>query len=165
MASCAVPGFMPAIARDDMILVDGGIVDFVPAGPLKNMGTDVVIGVDVGSCLGGSCDIEDGIDAMHRSMEIMSFFLNRQSKEDVDIMIEPAVGDIHWTDFLKYEELIYLGETAAELKLEKIRKRVRPKFRQKIFQWPKITVNLRLKNDLLSLERLVTRKFNFIKTK
>ncbi|MGD9085961.1 MAG: hypothetical protein PVJ41_13350 [Desulfobacterales bacterium] len=30
MASCAVPGFMPAIAWDDMILGDGGIVGFIP---------------------------------------------------------------------------------------------------------------------------------------
>jgi NTE family protein len=165
MASCAVPGFMPAVAWDDMILVDGGIVNFVPADPLKNLGADVVIGVDVGSCLGVSCTIEDGIDAMHRSMEVMSFFLNRHSKENVDIMIEPAVGDIPWTDFFKYEELIYLGEAATELKLEEIRKRARPNFRQKIFQWPRMIFNPRPKNDLLSPKKVATCKLNYSNTK
>ena len=165
MASCAVPGFMPAIPWDDMVMVDGGIVDFVPADSLKNLGADVVIGVDVGSCLGVSCMIEDGIDAISRSMEIMSFFLNRYRKENVDIMIEPAVGDITWTEFLKYEKLIYLGEAATELKLKEIRKRARPNFRQKIFQWSKMIFTPRPKNDLLSPKEVATCKLNFSNTK
>jgi NTE family protein len=165
MASCAVPGFMPTIAWDDTILVDGGIVDVVPADPLKYLGADVVIGADVGSCLGVSCTIEDGIDAISRSMEIMSFFLNRYRKENVDIMIEPAVGDITWTEFSKHEELIYLGEAATELKLEEIRKRVRPNFRQKISQWTKMIFNSRPKNDLLSPKKVAACKLNFSSTK
>jgi NTE family protein len=156
MASCAVPGFMPAIARDDMILVDGGIVDFVPTGPLKNFGADVVIGVDVGSCLGVSCAIEDGIDAMQRSMEVMSFFLNRHGKENVDIMIEPAVSDIPWTDFFKYKELIHIGEVTAESKLEEITKLVSPKFREKILQWPRKIFKQQQKGENIKLERAAT---------
>jgi NTE family protein len=147
MASCAVPGFMPAIPWNDMILVDGGIIDFVPADPLKNLGADVVIGVDVGSCLGVSCTIEDGIDAITRSMEVMSFFLNRYREENVDIMIEPVVRDITWTEFFKYEELIYLGETAAELKLEDIKKAASPKFRERVLQWPKRIFNSKQKSE------------------
>jgi NTE family protein len=154
MASSAVPGFMPTIAWDDMILVDGGIVDFVPAESLKNLGTEVVIGVDVGSYLAESYTIEDGIDTIHRSMEIMSFFLNRQGKENVDIMIEPTVGDIPWTNFLKYKELIRLGEVAAESKLEEIKKAVGPKFRQKILQWPKKIFNLQQKGENIKLEKI-----------
>jgi NTE family protein len=137
MASCAVPGFMPAIPWGDMILVDGGLLDFLPINPMKNFDVDVVIGVGVGSCLAVSCAIEDGIDAISRSMEVMSFSLNRYKKENVDIMIEPAVGDIPWTDFFKYEELIHLGEAAAELKLEEIKKAVKPKFSEKVLQWPR----------------------------
>jgi NTE family protein len=156
MASCAVPGFMPTIPWDDMILVDGGIVDFVPAGPLKNLGPEVVIGVDVGSCLGMSCAIEDGIDVMQRSIEVMSFFLNRNGKENVDIMIEPAVSDIHWTDFLKYKELIHIGEVAAESKLEEIKKLVSPKFRKKILHWPKKIFKQQQKNENIKLERVAS---------
>jgi NTE family protein len=147
---------MPAIARDDMILVDGGIVDFVPTGPLKNFGADVVIGVDVGSCLGVSCAIEDGIDAMHRSMEVMSFFLNRHGKENVNIMIEPAVSDIPWTDFLRYKELIHIGEVTAESKLEEITKLVSPKFRERILQWPRKIFKQQQKGEIIKLERVAT---------
>lgn len=153
MASCAVPGFMPVIAWDDMILVDGGIVDSVPGDPLKNLGADVVIGVDVGSYPGVSCVIEDGIDAINRSMEVMSFFLNRHRKENVDIMIELAEGDISWTDFSKYQELIRMGETAAELKLDEIIKAVKPKFSDKVLQWPKRIFNSKPKSKVAAFKR------------
>lgn len=55
-------------------------------------------------------------------MEIMSFYLNNQHKESADLLIEPEVKGIHWTDFLKYRELIREGEKAAESKIEEIRK-------------------------------------------
>jgi NTE family protein len=33
---------------DGKVLIDGGVVDRVPAGAVRNMGADIVIGVDVG---------------------------------------------------------------------------------------------------------------------
>jgi NTE family protein len=51
MASCAVPEFMPPIKWGERILVDGGVVDAVPAGPAKREGAGIVIAVDVGACL------------------------------------------------------------------------------------------------------------------
>ena len=156
MASCAVPGFMPAIPWDDMILVDGGIVDFVPAGPLKNFGAEASIGVDVGSCLGASCAIEDGIDAISRSMEVMSFFLNRHRKKNLDILIEPTVANYSWTDFFRYQELIRIGETAAELKLKEIRNAVKPKFCDKVLQWPKRIFNSKTKSEACAFKKKIT---------
>lgn len=153
MASCAVPGFMPAIAWNDMILGDGGIIDSIPTGPVKNLGVDVVIGVDAGSCLGQPCTIEDGIDVMSRSMEVMSFYLNQQRKEHVDIMIEPDVDDISWTDFFKYRELIRRGETVAEIKLEEIRRAVKPKFSEKVLKWPKKVFRSIPKSETAAFEK------------
>jgi predicted acylesterase/phospholipase RssA len=109
--------------------------------------------VDVGSCLGVSCAVEDGIDAMHRSMEVVSFFLNRYGRKNADIMIQPAVGDIPWADFLNYKELIHIGEVAAELKLEEIKELVSFKFRKKILHWTKkffkqqTSENIKLERD------------------
>ncbi len=45
MASCAVPGFMPPVRWDEMVLVDGAVVGPVPACPAKDEGADIVIGV------------------------------------------------------------------------------------------------------------------------
>jgi NTE family protein len=121
MASCAVPGFMPPVLWNGMILVDGGVEGAVPARPAKDGGADIVIGVDVGSCLQRPCAIADGIDVVNRATEVMSFYLNRQSRESADGLIEPDVRQIEWTDFLKHEALIREGERAASSKIEEIR--------------------------------------------
>ncbi|MBW1707155.1 MAG: patatin-like phospholipase family protein [Deltaproteobacteria bacterium] len=134
MASCAVPGFMPPVRWGNMILADGAVINPLPAGPAKNRGAEIVIGVDVGACLCVVPPIEDGIDAINRSMDIMEFYLNRQSRECVDILIDPEVEQNKWTDFLKYKELIRGGEKAATTNIDEIRVMLDNRFRKKVYQ-------------------------------
>ena len=46
-ASCSVPGLVTPVEIDGRQLVDGGIVDNLPADAVREMGADYVIGVDV----------------------------------------------------------------------------------------------------------------------
>mgnify|MGYP005846843587 CR=1 FL=1 len=139
MASCAVPGFMPPVAQDGMVLVDGAVLDPVPVEAAKAAGAGVVIAVDVGSCLCRVPPIEDGIDVINRATEVMSFCLNSRSCERADLVIEPDVKRIPWTGFSCYEDLIREGEKAAERKMEEIRvvkERSRARSWRKIFPFP-----------------------------
>jgi len=72
-----------------MVLVDGGILDALPVRQAKDDGMDLVIAVDVVSCLDRSCYIEDGIDAIQRAMEIMSVTLSCPSRQSADILLVP----------------------------------------------------------------------------
>lgn len=47
MASFAVPGFMPAVSLNNMIFVDGGILNALPVQLVKDGGADLVIAVDI----------------------------------------------------------------------------------------------------------------------
>ena len=132
-ASCAVPGFMPAVKRDGMILVDGGVVDSIPVGPAKEWGADVIIAVDVGSHLDHQGIIEDGIDAINRVTHIMAYNLSTRSREIADLLIEPEVREIGWTEFPNYAEIIRRGEQSAALKIEEIRKILELPFYKKLF--------------------------------
>jgi len=76
----------------------------------------------------------DGVDEIHRAMEIVCFHLNNQSKEYADVVIEPDVKGVEWTDFLKYKDLIREGEEAAESEIEKIRALLTSGFRRRLFQ-------------------------------
>jgi predicted acylesterase/phospholipase RssA len=76
-------------------------------------GADVVIGVDVGSSFSRTCTIEDGIDSMNRAMEIMNFHLRQKDRDNPDILTEPAVNNIEWTNVCNFQELIHLGESQA----------------------------------------------------
>ena len=46
-ASMAIPGVFSPVNIDDMVLVDGGLVNNFPADVLKEMGADIIIGVEV----------------------------------------------------------------------------------------------------------------------
>ncbi|MDZ7696271.1 MAG: patatin-like phospholipase family protein [Deltaproteobacteria bacterium] len=133
MASCAVPGFTPPVAWDDMVLVDGGLIDPVPASAARHGGADRVIGVDVGCCLCQVPPIQDGIDVINRATEIMNFHLNRESGQKADILIGPAVNQFAWTDFLKYQEIIQEGEKAAGARLHEIKAVLNPRFSRKVY--------------------------------
>ena len=46
-ASMAIPGVFAPVVIDDMVLVDGGLVNNFPADVLKSMGADIIIGVEI----------------------------------------------------------------------------------------------------------------------
>ena len=48
-ASMAIPGVFSPVTIDDKVLVDGGLVNNFPADVLKEMGADIIIGVEVTS--------------------------------------------------------------------------------------------------------------------
>jgi NTE family protein len=47
LASAAIPGIFPPVERDGRLLVDGSLVDIVPAGLARELGADIVVAVDV----------------------------------------------------------------------------------------------------------------------
>ncbi len=136
MASTAVPGFMPAVSWENKVLVDGCTVSTIPSIEARKHGADVVIGVDVGSSFSRTCTIEDGIDSMNRAMEIMNFHLRQKDRDNPDVLIEPAVNNIEWTNVCNFQELIHLGESAARSKIEEIKKISDLPLRKKVVFWP-----------------------------
>ncbi|MBI2356399.1 MAG: patatin-like phospholipase family protein [Candidatus Doudnabacteria bacterium] len=46
-ASNAVPGLFPPVVWGDKLLVDGGLLNIVPTKPVRDMGADIVIGINV----------------------------------------------------------------------------------------------------------------------
>ncbi|MGQ9694001.1 MAG: patatin-like phospholipase family protein [Thermodesulfobacteriota bacterium] len=136
MASCAVPGFMSPVPWNGMTLIDGGVIEVLPCHTAREGGAEFVIGVDTGLCICRAPIIGDGFDEIQRVMEIMSFYLNNQHKKSADLLIEPEVKGIHWTDFLKYRELIREGEKAAESKIGEIQKILNQRFKRGLLQRP-----------------------------
>ena len=137
MASCAVPGFMRPVEWKGMMLVDGGVIDVLPVIPAREGGVDVIVGVDATSTLKGNPSVEDGIDAITRSTEIMNYYLSERGRANADVVIEPAVRNFGWTDFYAFEKLIRYGEKAAESKIKEIKEILKPGFRKEVRRWSK----------------------------
>ncbi len=138
-ATISVPGIFTPYAYDDKILVDGGILNNLPADVVRKMGAEVVIAVDV------SCDLEsferdnfpfsqmpEVIAVLWRTVEVMEKELrDRKLREAApDVLISPPLTrDISvFTGFNRVAEIIAAGEEAAEKALPRIEELLRPRF-------------------------------------
>jgi len=126
LASCAVPGALPPVEIDGRKLSDGGIICVVPARCALEEGADVVIAIAVDRDISFVSGLQTAVDIYVRAGEIQGFHLENYDLKDVDILIRPELGGIHWTDFSQSRELISLGESAAKERLPEIRRVTKP---------------------------------------
>jgi NTE family protein len=132
MASCAVPGFMPPIHLNGKILVDGGIVNTLPADVVRAAGAQTVVGVDAGMALCQPFQVEDGIDVINRCTEIMAIRLGEINLKYADLLIPLNTRDVNWMHFQDCEKLIQEGQKAAESMIERIKTAVAPPFYRRL---------------------------------
>ncbi|NLA27704.1 MAG: patatin-like phospholipase family protein [Firmicutes bacterium] len=111
-ASCAIPGIFSPVEIGGKLLVDGGVLQRVPASVVREMGAELVIAVDVGIHV-GDYKISHIFDVMSKSLDIMSREIHRRQSNDADVLIAPGVSDLGPFDFQCVEKAIDRGEEAA----------------------------------------------------
>ncbi|RXT15069.1 patatin-like phospholipase family protein [Ammoniphilus sp. CFH 90114] len=119
-ASVSIPGIFVPEMVDGKMLVDGGVIDRVPVTVVKDMGADVVIGVDVGmiSSVGKFTSI---FDIIAQTIQVMEREIFRFRISEADVMVTPEVGAYSATSFNEIEELIQAGERAAREAITEIK--------------------------------------------
>jgi len=120
LASCSVPGAVEPVRHGEWILADGGITSVVPVYAAREAGADVVIAVTVDREQPAFINIETGKDVLYRAGEITSSTLQASELESADVIIRPQVGDLHWMDFSRIDDLVKIGEKAAKESLKEI---------------------------------------------
>ncbi len=123
-ASSAVPGVFAPIEIDGQLLVDGMVVNNVPANLLKALGADFVIAVDViPRCILGK-NPENFVEVAERSIDIGLKIQARLTLRNADVVIEPVTENIGPFELSKSKLLIEMGERAAREAIESIKKRL-----------------------------------------
>jgi NTE family protein len=120
LASSSVPGAVEPTRLGEWLLADGGVTSLVPVHAARDAGADVVIAVVVDRDLPAGIGIETAKDVMYRAGEITANALEAAEIQNADVIIRPAVGDLHWTDFSRSKDMIALGEDAAQSALGRI---------------------------------------------
>ncbi|MGB9698071.1 MAG: patatin-like phospholipase family protein [Thermodesulfobacteriota bacterium] len=135
-ASCAIPGILPPVKFQGKELIDGGWIDKVPIHPLREMGADVIIAVDVAEGLDDVEDLSTGLGIFLRSYEISRYALSTWQLKEADVVISPDVSNIHWADFGHFDHCLQAGISATKQKMPVIKKLIRHKKIKKILRWP-----------------------------
>ncbi len=126
-ASMSVPGFFEPCERDDLRLIDGGILNNVPADVVREMGADVVIAVDVTFPIdmesSSLLDIGMGEELWQTIVIMLNNITERRLKESApEVLIRPTLPpDVSmFAGFGKADEIIAAGVGAAEAALADI---------------------------------------------
>jgi len=121
-ASCALPGvFAPLRDDQDRFLVDGGMVSPMPVEVVRQMGADVVIGVDLIASGATFSPPRTAFGMMLQSAMMLLRVVSRSQHNDADVIIIPQIAHLRPDQINKRSEFIELGQSAAMEKLGKIR--------------------------------------------
>lgn len=118
-ASISVPGVFVPLIREDMILVDGGVLERVPAGALRDEKVDYIIGVDVGYNMETS-NCKTIFHVLYESIDLMSYELFKLKRQEADCLIRVDLNDIDPTKFDQVDLCTQRGIEAAESKINSI---------------------------------------------
>lgn len=123
MASTCLPGFFIPTKVGGKKLVDGGLTENLPLSPLKKMGAEIRIGVDLGHFRTFK-KTHNILDVITNSYNILIKPQENISPHDAEVLIEPHLEAFHSSDFKKVDALMDAGYQATELMLPKIKKQL-----------------------------------------
>lgn len=136
-ATISLPGIFAPLRAGDRLLVDGGVLNNLPVDVVREMGADVVIGVDVQTEANGLHTLQDvGVEGnlldqwratlttLRTCLVVMQQHLTEEkiALARPEVVIRPVMpkGVTILVGFNRAEEIIAAGETAAEAALPEI---------------------------------------------
>jgi predicted acylesterase/phospholipase RssA/CRP-like cAMP-binding protein len=134
LESINLPVLSVPIVRAGQALIDGGLVNNIPADVLVAMGCNFVIAVSVTAKMEMEfCDITPEsptlkgkkpsvVQTLLRSLLVQNHSLNAFGVQPADVVIEPDVTGFDLTEFMRAKELAAIGEAAALEQIPKIQR-------------------------------------------
>ena len=115
LASAAIPGIFPPVDRDGRMLVDGGLVDMVPALLARELGADIVVAVDVS----GPLPRRPPATLIHIMVAVSALQPGgtQRLSEDADLVLAPEVDGYAFWELSRITEFEEAGRAAAEAAL------------------------------------------------
>jgi len=120
-ASFSIPSIFMPVEVTPHLLVDGGVVRNFPVSDVREMGAQIVIGVDVGQPLYKKEELDSFGKIMEQSMSFLGDYSTREQRKQCDILVLPDIRGISSASFENVEDIISRGERAARGKLPEIR--------------------------------------------
>ena len=127
VASSAIPGYIPPIEKDGMLLTDGAVSCPVPVKTVRKMGADFRISVDVGLNHFEPLENPNLLQVLGRAEQITSTRLGEVKSEKADITIRPDTMNVFWAEFDKIDQLIKLGVEETEKQFWQIKDNLKKK--------------------------------------
>jgi len=112
-ASMAIPSVFPPKKIGNTLYVDGGLLRNFPVQENLDMGSDITIGVYVGSKPSKKEELKSSIGIFKQSLSMGSYLDSENQAKLLDVLIEPDVKDLGSFDFNDFQTFIDKGYSAA----------------------------------------------------
>lgn len=117
-STMSIPGVFTPVRYDGLVLVDGGMRDNYPTDIAKQLGADIIIGVDVTSPPKPGAQIRNFGDIVSHSMDMFEREVYERNVYIPDVSIRPDLMGLNMLSFSKenVDKLIHNGYEAAREK-------------------------------------------------
>src|SRR6201981_1620736 len=121
-ASCAYPGVFLPVTVNGRLLVDGMLAHSLPSQPVREMGADRVIAVNLKGRWANGDGPRHIFDVIGQCFSIAQKMNCEQSRQCAYRIIQPDVTGYRYDDFEHSAELVKIGEKSTRAALPEIRK-------------------------------------------
>jgi len=153
LASSAFPSLFSPVEIDGRLLIDGGVINNYPVQEVRNMGADIIIGVDVQDDLKNRKSLNDATRILVQITNLDMIKSMQEKKKITDIYIKPDVSNYGVISFNEGQEIVKKGEEATLLELEKLELLTKPSIENKVNY-------LNIKKDTLFIKSISLNKID-----
>jgi NTE family protein len=111
-ASCAIPGVFTPLIKDNKVIVDGGVLNFLPTDVAHDMGADYVIGVKLVPSISPSKPPQNILQILINSFTLALSQIAEHAPEG-DVTIVPDLTGLNPHDFKQADDLFERGYQAS----------------------------------------------------
>ena len=153
LASSAFPSLFSPVEIDGRLLIDGGVINNYPVEEVRNMGADIIIGVDVQDDLKDRKSLNDATRILVQITNLDMIKSMQEKKKITDIYIKPDISNYGVISFNEGQKIVKKGEEATMLELEKLKLLTKPSIENKVNY-------LNVKKDTLFIKKISLSKID-----
>lgn len=124
-ASMSVPGAFAPTKIDGRLLADGGLVDNLPVGVIRDMDVDIIIAVDAEFPLYAPEELDSAVKISEQMLTILirkDTLRQIETLSEHDVLIRPDLGTFASTSFGEIMDTVEPGAAAVNAAAEQLRK-------------------------------------------
>lgn len=146
-STMSIPGLFAPVRTEGMVLVDGGMRNNFPVNIARQMGADIIIGIDLSGDNASAAEIQNLADILSSTMNLFDDDAFNQNIKNVDLRIHPDMTGYNFLSFNRaaIDTLFNRGYKAAEAlkpQLDAVRHRL-GKARRKLNAKPAVDLGAR----------------------
>jgi NTE family protein len=113
-ATMSLPGVFTPVQLDQMVLVDGGVLENIPVDAVRGMGAKIVIAIALETPNPKPEQIKSLTDVLQRTISLAVSNNEKHSLAKADLVISVDTRRFSGTDYQRWQEIVQAGYDAAK---------------------------------------------------